>query len=100
MGVHRNVMVGLIDQLEDRGLVRRERHPSDRRAHRLQLTDRAHAVLVDANAAMDGLELEVFAELMAKERDQLVSLLHRVARQADLPVGIHPGLRRRVRSTE
>src|ERR1700752_841001 len=35
MGVHRNVMVGLIDELEERDLVRRERHPRDRRAHQL-----------------------------------------------------------------
>src|SRR3982074_2232075 len=31
MGVHRNAMVGLIDELEGRGLVERRRHASDRR---------------------------------------------------------------------
>ena len=61
MGVHRNVMVGLIDELEERDLVRRERHPRDRRAHQLRLTDRAHSVLAQANAAVDELEDEIFA---------------------------------------
>ena len=28
MGIHRNVMVGLVDELEDRGLIERRRHPA------------------------------------------------------------------------
>src|SRR5947209_17188659 len=31
-GLDCNAMVGLVDDLEDRGLVQRRRHPSDRRA--------------------------------------------------------------------
>ena len=95
MGVHRNVMVGLIDQLEVRGLVRRDRHPHDRRAHQLHLTDQAHTVLAEANTAVDGLEEEIFAGLKSAQRDQFVALLHHAIRRAKLPVGIHPGLRRR-----
>jgi len=98
MGVHRNVMVGLIDELEERGLVRRERHPRDRRAHQLQLTDRAHAVLVQANAAVDELEAEIFAGFDSREHSRLVTLLQRIAKQADLPDSIHPDLRRRRRA--
>ena len=71
MGVHRNVMVGLIDELEERDLVRRERHPRDRRAHQLQLTDRAHAVLAQANAAVNELEGEIFAGLDSREHSRL-----------------------------
>jgi DNA-binding MarR family transcriptional regulator len=97
MGVHRNVMVGLIDELEEHGLVRRARHPSDRRAHRLQLTDRAHAVLAEANLAVDELENEIFADFDSREHSRLISMLQRAASQANLPDGIHPGLRRRRR---
>jgi DNA-binding MarR family transcriptional regulator len=98
MGVHRNVMVGLIDELEQRDLVRRERHPRDRRAHQLQLTDRAHAVLAQANAAVDELEGEIFAGFDPREHSRLIALLQRVAKQADLPDSIHPDLRRRRRA--
>jgi DNA-binding MarR family transcriptional regulator len=98
MGVHRNVMVGLIDELEERDLVRRERHPRDRRAHQLQLTDRAHAVLAQANAAVDELEDEIFAGLGSREHSRLITLLQRIAKQADLPDSIHPDLRRRRRA--
>ncbi|WP_293002189.1 MarR family transcriptional regulator [Mycobacterium sp.] len=94
MGVHRNVMVGLIDDLEARDLVRRDRDPYDRRAHQLRLTDRAHAVLADANTAVDGLEEEIMAGLRPRERDRFIALLHHATRRAQLPVGIHPGLRR------
>jgi DNA-binding MarR family transcriptional regulator len=96
--VHRNVMVGLIDELEERDLVRRERHPRDRRVHQLQLTDRAHAVLAQANAAVDELEDEIFAGFDSREHSRLITLLQRVAKQADLPDSIHPDLRRRRRA--
>ena len=98
MGVHRNVMVGLIDELENRDLVRRERHPRDRRAHQLRLTERAHSVLAQANAAVDELEDEIFAGFDSREHSRLITLLQRVAKQADLPDSIHPDLRRRRRT--
>ncbi|WP_396932493.1 MarR family winged helix-turn-helix transcriptional regulator [Mycolicibacterium sp.] len=98
MDVHRNVMVGLIDDLEAGDLVRRDRDPRDRRAHQLHLTERAQAVLADANTAVDGLEEEIFAGLDPTERDRFVALLHHATRRAQLPVGIHPGLRRRRRT--
>ena len=97
MGVHRNVMVGLIDELEERDLVRRDRHPRDRRAHQLRLTDRAHSVLAQANAAVDELEDEIFAGFDSREHSRLITLLQRAAKKADLPDSIHPELRRRRR---
>src|SRR5215212_4004975 len=41
LGLHRNVMVGLIDTLEQQGLVQRKPHPDDRRAFAITLTDKA-----------------------------------------------------------
>jgi len=41
LGLHRNVMVSLIDTLEEQGLVRRKPHPDDRRAFAVTLTDKA-----------------------------------------------------------
>jgi DNA-binding MarR family transcriptional regulator len=98
MGVHRNVMVGLIDELEQHDLVRRERDPRDRRAHQLRLTGSAHSVVARANAAVDALEDEIFEGFDSREHSRLVTLLRRAADQADLPDSIHPGLRRRRRA--
>ena len=59
MGIHRNAMVGLIDELEDNGLVQRRRHPNDRRAHAVHLTATARDRLVPAHRALDGLDAEL-----------------------------------------
>jgi DNA-binding MarR family transcriptional regulator len=96
--VHRNNMVGLIDELEERALVRRDRDPHDRRAHQLHLTDDAHGVLAQADGAVDQLEDEIFAGLNSDEHSRLVGVLQRAARQAGLPDSVHPGLRRRRRT--
>jgi DNA-binding MarR family transcriptional regulator len=98
LGVHRNAMVSLIDELEGRELVRRERDTRDRRAHHIHLTDGARALLADADTVVDGLEHEIFAEFSDEERARLVALLRRAAGRANLRAGIHPGLRRQ-RST-
>ena len=39
VGIDPSSMVATIDELESRGLVERRRHPSDRRAHALYLTE-------------------------------------------------------------
>jgi DNA-binding MarR family transcriptional regulator len=41
LGLHRNVMVSLIDTLDEQGLVKRMPHPDDRRAFAVTLTDKA-----------------------------------------------------------
>ena len=95
LGLHRNAMVGLIDELEERALVRRQRDARDRRAYHIYLTDRAHEVLAEADLVIDGLEREIFDGFRPEERGPLVALLRRAADRAQLPTGIHPGLRRR-----
>src|SRR5919202_5462525 len=93
--VHRNAMVGLVDELEERALVTRRPHPDDRRAHAVHLTDHAHEVLEAIQSEADALESEILAPLDATERTLLLPLLQRIAAHASLPAGIHPGLRRR-----
>ncbi|MFI1918837.1 MarR family winged helix-turn-helix transcriptional regulator [Nocardia sp. NPDC020380] len=92
LNVHRNAMVGLIDDLEARGLVQRSRHPADRRAYAVQLTDTARAILRQAEEQADRLEADTMAPLSDAERAQLADLLLRIARHAELPSGVHPGL--------
>ncbi|WP_280273448.1 MarR family winged helix-turn-helix transcriptional regulator [Nocardia wallacei] len=96
--VHRNAMVGLVDELEERGLVIRSPHPSDRRAHAVHLTDHAHQVLDAASAQVQAIEDEVLAPLDEAERTHLIYQLRRLSEHAGLPPGVHPGLQRRRRS--
>jgi DNA-binding MarR family transcriptional regulator len=85
-------MVGLVDDLEARGLVERRRHHGDRRAYALFLTDTARDLLTQADRAADTVEAEMLAPLSADDRDHLFALLRRVAAHAGLPAGIHPRL--------
>ena len=45
LGIHRNVMVAIVDNLERQGLVKRMPHPTDRRAFAVTLTDKARDLL-------------------------------------------------------
>lgn len=92
LGIHRNVMVGLVDELEKRGLVERRRHPSDRRAHAVYLLPAARELLARAQTVADGLEEELLATFDAGERATLLDLLQRIAVANGLRRGIHPGL--------
>jgi DNA-binding MarR family transcriptional regulator len=92
LGIHRNVMVGLVDELEGRGLVERRRHPGDRRAHALYLTPIARELLVRAERSATENDAALVAALDPAEQRVLVSLLQRLARHAGLWPGVHPGL--------
>lgn len=92
LGIHRNVMVGLVDELEKRQLVERRRHPTDRRAHAVYLLPAAHDILTRAQETVRRLDAELFAELDAEERATLLRLLQRTAASNGLRPGIHPGL--------
>ncbi|MGF6884273.1 DNA-binding MarR family transcriptional regulator [Nocardia sp. GAS34] len=96
--VHRNAMVGLVDELEQRALVTRRPHPDDRRAHAVHLTDHGREVLKAIQSEADALESEILAPLDESERTLLLPLLQRIAAHANLPAGIHPGLQRRRRA--
>jgi len=92
LAIHRNVMVGLVDDMEGRGLVERRRHPSDRRAHAVFLTAPARALLAEARRIAAEYELELLTPLEDSDRTALMALLQRLARHAGLNPDIHPGL--------
>ena len=92
LGIHRKVMVGLLDDLEQRDLVERRRHPSDRRAHAIHLTEAARQLLPRARRVADQHEDEILTPLDADERAQLVAVLQRLAEHTGNPPGVHPGL--------
>nr|WP_246461414.1 MarR family transcriptional regulator [Nocardia transvalensis] len=92
--IHRNVMVGLVDDLEKRDLVERRRHPADRRAYAVHLLPAAYDLLARAEPIVREMEAVLLAPLDDDERAVLRRLLKKVADGAGLTPGIHPGLRR------
>lgn len=63
LGIDRNTMVLLLDDLEERGLVTRRRDPRDRRAHQVSLTDAGRDVLVQGTELARRTNDEVLAPL-------------------------------------
>jgi DNA-binding MarR family transcriptional regulator len=87
-------MVGLIDDLESRGLVERRRGAVDRRVNELFLTVDGRGVLARARETAAVWEEHMCAVLTSEEREHLGALLVRLAASHGLPVGVHPGLQR------
>jgi DNA-binding MarR family transcriptional regulator len=85
-------MVALLDDLEERGLVERRPHPSDRRARSLYLTRAGRRLLEKAKKVAAEHEAELCADLSAAERKQLIALLNRIAAGQGLAAGVHPAI--------
>lgn len=84
-------MVVLLDELEDLGLVERQRDTADRRVHLVLPT--AHGKRVLARILEIGAEADraLLAGLTATERATLRRLLEKLAAAQGLQPGIHPG---------
>jgi DNA-binding MarR family transcriptional regulator len=93
MAIDRTAMVYLLDDLEQRALVKRVRSPRDRRAFLIHLTPRGRDTQRRAAAALAGAAETLLAPLDAAERRQLVDLLARIAahRQQRSAIQPHPG---------
>jgi DNA-binding MarR family transcriptional regulator len=74
----RSTMVGVLDQLEARGLIERRRG-SDRRTNGLWLTRAGRSLLARALKAIAAHERRIAARLSAAERRQLLALLGKIA---------------------
>lgn len=92
LSIHRNVMVGLIDQLERDGWVRRHRGIADRRVFEIRLTPEGREIAERAERVVPALDDELAASLTERQRAQLTAQLERLARALGLERGIHPGL--------
>ena len=91
--MHAPRLVALIDELEDRGLVARDRDPDDRRNYAITLTDEGRRALAELAVVARDHELAITAALDDDERAQLIVLLRRLAEEQNLSPGVHPGFR-------
>jgi DNA-binding MarR family transcriptional regulator len=75
MGIDANTVVLLLNGLEQRGFVVRERDPQDRRRHIVRITPAGRKALVRAERALESLTDEALGNLDADERTALRALL-------------------------
>ncbi|MEO8542796.1 MAG: MarR family winged helix-turn-helix transcriptional regulator [Betaproteobacteria bacterium] len=71
-------LVGLIQSLEERGMVLRQRHPHDGRALRLYPTPVGGAIMVQAEQAVSDLEVARTRKLTPAQRNTLMQLLQKI----------------------
>jgi len=76
-------LVALLDSLEERELIARQRDPHDRRRHVVSITARGVAELERMRQVMKAMESEFFAALTPAEQATLHALLVSLAAQND-----------------
>jgi len=79
IGVDPSKLVGLLNDLEEDGLILRRRDPDDRRRHIVELSKEGRTSLAAAKQAASRVEDRLFVGLDAKQRKQLHGVLAQVA---------------------
>jgi DNA-binding MarR family transcriptional regulator len=87
IGVDASKLVGLLNDLEDEGLIARKRDPADRRRHIVEVSEEGRSLVAAGERAIAEVEERLFAGLDADERAQLRRLLAQVADTSGIYVG-------------
>lgn len=85
-------MVSLVDHLEERGLVERRVHPSDRRSRTLHLTEVGRELVGGATERALAMEADLCQGLSDQERTELINRLQQVGRNLEVSEGVHPDM--------
>ena len=94
LGIHRNNMVGLIDEMEEAGWVRRQRSREDRRAFEIFLTAKGASAVAAGNELISALDDELARGALSQDDERtMIALLVQLARSLALIPGVHPHLR-------
>jgi DNA-binding MarR family transcriptional regulator len=72
MMVTRGTMTGILDSLENRGMIRRRRHPGDGRGRLIEMTDRARKLHDEVRPRIHAAEQRVVASLNTRQRKDLI----------------------------
>lgn len=78
--IDRTNLVGLLNELEDDGLIERRRSREDRRRHDVELTEQGRRQLAKAEFALAAIEGDVLSALDDDQREQLFGLLQLAVR--------------------
>jgi MarR family transcriptional regulator, lower aerobic nicotinate degradation pathway regulator len=79
LGYDRGQLVGILDELEERGLIERKRDPNDRRRHLVSMTPAGRKALARLRALAQSVDDEYLSPLSDDERETLHTLLMRLA---------------------
>lgn len=81
LGYDKGQLVGLLDELEEAGLIERRRDPSDRRRQTVLITPAGRKTLEKLRSLSKRLEEEFFAALDTGERRELLTLLRKLGEE-------------------
>jgi DNA-binding MarR family transcriptional regulator len=94
LSMHASRLVGVLDELQQRGLVERRPSERDRRLYALHLTSDGEGALRRIGEAAREHHQALMTGLSADQQKQLTELLEIILRNQNLTRGVHPGYRR------
>jgi DNA-binding MarR family transcriptional regulator len=78
LGIERSGLVAIVDELEERGFLKRSAVAGDRRVQALTSTDEGKAVFEEAFASVSAHEDKLLEDFSSEEREMLVKLLQKI----------------------